>query len=346
MKLGNRIYGLFLILLIACNDPELPTPFDPPLCTENFTPKTFDRQLIGFYPNYRYNSLPPNSIDWDQLTRIIYTFAIPEADGTIDFSAISNTSALVNQAHNAGVEVWFSLGGGGSGSDSFPSAINLKSKRTKMIEDILTFLGNNCMDGVDVDYEQFIGTGVESNLTIFVQELAEALHTYGYKISIDVYGADWFGKRFGDEIVDAVDYFHIMAYDFSGPWAPNDPGPHSSFEQAIGSGSSSSSSGIAYWENYRGWNKEKLILGVPFYGRDFDDSGNALTYAQILDIDPAASAVSQWNNIYYNGFDLIDSKAQHIVANGYQGMMIWEIGQDSTDPNYSLLKRLGGILNP
>ena len=82
MKIDIRLYGfILLILVVSCNDPEIPDPFTPPICTETYTPKVYDFQVVGFYPHYRQNSLPPSAIKWNRLTRVIYTFAIPDANG-------------------------------------------------------------------------------------------------------------------------------------------------------------------------------------------------------------------------------------------------------------------------
>ncbi|MQY79597.1 MAG: hypothetical protein GH151_10470 [Bacteroidetes bacterium] len=52
-----------------------------------------------------------------------------------------------------------------------------------------------------------------------------------------------------DELVSAVHAQGVEVY-FSGWWTGS--GPHSSYEDAIGSGSDEGSTGLAYWVNYRG----------------------------------------------------------------------------------------------
>ena len=118
-----------------------------------------------------------------------------------------------------------------------------------------------------------------------------------------------------------------MCYDFSGPWS--DPGPHSSFEQAVGSGDDENALGLAYWVNYRGFPKEKILMGVPFYGRDFDyNDGAGVTYASIVDEYPDAPYMDQVDNIYYNGVETMARKTQYVLDNDYSGIMIWELAQD------------------
>ena len=332
-----------LSMFNACKHDPIETPFEPPICTEVYTPKAFTHEIIGFYPYYRQLSLPIHTIPWSQLTRVIYSFATPLATGGFTTGNLSQIADIIQTAHQNGVEVFFSLGGGGS--DAFPSSISTTGNREKTIQDILILLGTYCFDGVDIDYEIFSGSNVDSKLTMFMEELDLQLRPYGYKISMDVYPGNYGGQNISNNIEAYVDYIHIMGYNFSGSWSA-EPGPHSAFEQVIGSGNTSSSTGIAYWENFRGWEKSKLILGVPFYGRDFDNGGAAITYINIIALDPAAALVNQWGNIYYDGLPAIEQKSNYIRDNNYRGMMIWEIGQDSNDPALSLLGKMAGVLNP
>ncbi|MBS0000466.1 MAG: hypothetical protein KFF73_15910 [Cyclobacteriaceae bacterium] len=127
----------------------------------------------------------------------------------------------------------------------------------------------------------------------------------------------------------------------------NPPGPHSSFEDAIGSGSSQTSTGLAYWINYRKWPESKFLLGVPFYGRDFDDrQGAGISYADILEMYPEAWAYDQAANIYYNGMPTMSRKAQYIVDQRFSGIMIWELAQDHPTDSLSLLNAIHREFNP
>jgi len=335
------IRGLAILLfglLLSCTDDENGLDFTPIQCTSSYEQKSFDRHLVGFYPWYRQESLPAQDIKWEHITRLNYSFAIPQADGSVDYSRLTDIDKVIATAHENGVEVYLAIGGGGSDSQFFPSAVATKANRDRLIRSLLNFIGEHCFDGIDIDYEYFTTEGVDTNLLLFIQEIHPYLQAYGYGSSIDVPASQWGGRHFHNEIPNYLDHINIMAYDFTGPWTPNNPGPHSSFEQSIGSGSSMNSTGIAYWQNFRKWPKEKLMLGLPFYGRDFDNqNGAGITFAEILQIDPDAGNKNRVNNIYYNGFEIIESKVKHVRDNGYPGIFIWELAQDSQDPTKSLL---------
>jgi len=324
---------------------------DQPDCSSTYIPKAYDCQVVGFYPSWTEDIMPLQAIPWDKLTRLVYAFAIPNTDGTINTSDLVRTQQLADSAHAHGVEIYFSIGGG-DGSNNFPvMATNVKS-RSLFIKEVRQFIFANCLDGVDIDWEYWSGYAnnvivpAESNaLVTIVKELRKELSPFNLGISIDLGGSDWGGKHFLDEIPEWVDHLMVMCYDFTGTWS--DPGPHSAFADAIGSGNTKNSTGLAYWVNYRGWPKEHILLGVPFYGKNFDQEGGMyITYANILQQYPDAYKFDRVNNIYYDGIKTMADKTQYVSDNNFSGIMIWEISQDSKVDSVSLLNAIYKVLHP
>jgi chitinase len=350
-KVFVSIIAVSLFLLISCNknDSESPVYLDKPQCSVPFTPKSYQYQVVAFYPSWKQSVLPVDSIPWDKLTRITYAFSIPNADGTIGTNDLTMIDKLVTQAHANGVEVYLSVGGG-SGSGNFPILAENNATRSLFINEVRQYVFAHCLDGVDIDWEHWssdqTGTVVpdESNaLVSVVKELYQELSPFNLGLSIDLGGSDWWGKDYYDEITDYVNDLQVMAYDFSGPWSA--PGPHSSFEQAIGSGSDRNSTGLAYYVNYRHWPKQHILLGVPFYGYNFDmNGGTGIDYNGILNQFPDAYKSDQVNNIYYNGIVTMSKKTQYVVDNGFSGIMIWELSQDSRVDSVSLLYAIRSVL--
>ena len=317
-------------------------------CTGISERKAFTNHVIGFYPAGKHDVTPISQIRWDFITRVIYAFAIPRADGSLDVAHLTQVGALATAAHANGVEVYLSVGGG-SGSGNFPILAADDKARRLFVETVSTYLATHCLDGVDIDWEHWNKDDTnapvaseKASLVTLLKELRAALD--GPKISLDVYAGDWFGRHY-DDVHSLVDYVHVMGYDFTGPWSA--PGPHSSFEQAIGSGSEASSTGLAYWMNYRKWPKSKLVLGVPFYGRDFDDNGGVgVAYRDIVARYPEAPNANRVANIFYNGVQTITDKTRYVVENGFPGVMIWELAQDTHDSATSLLHAIDSVANP
>ena len=306
--------------------------------------------MVGFYPSYKHEVTPISEIKWDKITRVVYAFAYPNLDGSLNVSSLTKTDELVSTAHAHGVEVYFSVGGGAD-SENFPVLASNEKARNKFIKEVRHYVFAHCFDGVDIDWEHW--SGARSNkvvpqessaLITVLRELQEDLAPFNKKISIDLYASDWGGKHYYDEASTYADYLQVMAYDFSGSWSG--PGPHSSYEDAIGSGSGQWSTGLAYWINYRGWPMEKILLGVPFYGRDFDLNGKGISYRDIVSQFPEAPGFDQINNIYYNGVETIRRKAVYVVENELSGIMMWELAHDSPEDSISLLNVIDAVINP
>lgn len=328
--------GILVLAVVGCSSAVEEEPYQ----TCHFDRKVTGHQVIGFYPGYKHDVLPISQIRWDMLTRVIYAFAIPRTDGSLDVGDLSRLDSLVQTAHANGVEVYVSVGGG-SGSSNFPVFAVNESARGSFVRTVRQFLAENCLDGVDIDWEAWnkddANNPIASEKAAFMslmKELRSELDSWG--ISLDVYPGDWYGRHY-DEVYPLVDYVHVMGYDFSGPWSA--PGPHSSFDQAIGRGADASATGLAYWVNYRQWPSDKIILGMPFYGRDFDiNGGTGVAYRDIVARYPNAPSTDRIENIYYNGRQTIADKTQYVVENGFPGVMIWEIAHDTRDPVTSLLQ--------
>jgi chitinase len=353
MKLHIRGFVIISILFLtySCNKDKTTNDkyLDKPNCTLSFTHKKADYQVVGFYPSWAQDVLPVSAIPWDKLTRIVFAFAIPNADGTINTGSLINISQLVDDAHAHGVEVYFSIGGG-DGSNNFPAMATNEKSRNLFINEVRQYIFEHCLDGVDIDWEYWSGyvnntvVPAESNALItLLKDLKGELAPFNIGISIDLGPSDWSGKYFYNDVTKYADYLQVMCYDFSGPWTA--PGPHSSYEDAIGSGNNINSSGLAYWISYRGWPKEQVLLGVPFYGRDFDNQGGeGISYSQIMELYPDAYLTDRVKNIYYDGIITMAKKAQFVADNKYSGIMIWEITQDSFVDSTSLLSTINKVL--
>ncbi|MBK7711982.1 MAG: glycoside hydrolase family 18 protein [Bacteroidales bacterium] len=344
-------YSLFS--LFSCKKDEVikDSYLTKPECSSSFIPKTYDYQVVGFYPSWTTGEMPVRDIPWEKLTRVVYAFAEPNADGTINTSGLTGIQQLADSAHANGVEIYFSIGGA-EASNNFPVMATNAKARDLFIKEVRQFIFANCLDGVDIDWEYWSGyennvvVPAESNaLVTIVKELKSELSPFQLGISIDLGASDWGGKHFMDEIPDYVDQLMVMSYDFSGTWTG--PGPHSAFADAIGSGNTINSTGLAYWVNYRGWPKEHILLGVPFYGKDFDHAGGyLLKYSEILNQFPDAYKYDRVNNIYYDGISTMAEKTSYVAENNFSGIMIWEITQDSKVDSTSLLNAIHKVLHP
>ena len=297
-------------------------------------PKNTSAKVIGYLPWYRFSQ--NDKIEYCKLTHLNIAFANPETDGTIMLPNNSSGITLQNitstaKSKNNKIKIYISLAGGGISSavlERWKNFLANPQDRSVLVNKIISFVTDNNLDGVDVDLEW---EAVTQGYSDFVIELKSALTSKGKGMTAALPGTTKF-DNITEEALQTFDFINIMAYDFTGPWNPSKPGQHSSYNHAIES--------IDFWKNSIGITSEKLILGVPFYGYDFVNSNtvNAFTFSSMVELSNANADIDNVGTKFYNGRSTIRSKVQ-LASNEVNGIMIWELGQDSFS-EYSLLKTI------
>ncbi len=350
----TRIYGLgmLLALLFACSltTPPMPTPtatMSPtvsppttlppklPVPTVSPTlalPRTATPEppaplrVVGYVADWGV-TVAPQQIE--KLTHLNYAFALPKADGTLDFPA--NTWKLqqyVRDAHERGVRVLISVGGWGY-DKQFEAFAASPELRAVFVKNLMQYVDENNLDGVDVDWEYPTAGASAENFFALMKELRvelDARKNLVPRISAGLLTAAVaaYGEH-ADGIPDAsfalVDFLNIMAYADSGAH-------HSTYALAKQS--------LDYWRA-RGLPQNKMVLGVPFYAQPGD-----VSYRKLVQSD-ANAAQSDFANYLggvaaYNGLPTMRAKTQLAKARA-NGVMIWTINDDALG-EHSLLNAI------
>lgn len=291
------------------------------------------KKVIAYVPNWIDLNSFSSTIQYSKLTHINIAFENPDANGYLSFNSGSN--AIINAAHAQNVKVFVSLGGGsvsegGAIRDNYFNLIT-PANRTAFIQKIYDYVVAHNFDGVDVDLE---GPAINGDYGGFVIALANKLHANGKLISAAL-SEGYGGANVPSSTFAAYDWINIMAYDATGPWAPNNPGQHSPYSMAVNQ--------FNYWTG-RGLPASKAIIGLPFYGYGFGASANqGISYANIVAQYPGAENLDQvGNTIYYNGIPTIKQKTTFAIQNA-GGVMIWELSQDATGTK-SLLNAINQVI--
>jgi len=282
-------------------------------------------RVIGYLPTYRFAT--SSQIDYCKLTHLSICFANPDNAGNIVMPAINS---VVNDAlsGNPNIKILISFAGGllsTQQTNDWSDLIDIPANRPGFIANIVNYVIANNLDGVDIDLEWSHVTGGYSD---FIVELNTALDVHDKMLTVAFPNQTLF-SNVNVAALNAFDFINIMSYDATGPWNPSSPGQHSSYANA--------SNGLDFWKNTVGVAGEKLNLGVPFYGYNFESSTtvNAVTYAQMVATNINNADLDNVGNAYYNGRPTIEAKV-NLANNEVGGIMIWELGQDSFD-QYSLL---------
>ncbi len=291
-----------------------------------------DFRVVGYLPHYRFDVM--DKIDFKKITHLNLAFLNPEINGNLSIANIDIDLIILNAITvNPALKVFVSLAGGGltqEWRDAYKKLL-LPKHRPEFIEKLVKYVLLHKLDGIDIDLEW---SDVNEYYSPFVIELSDALKIHGKEITAALPGNYRYADISNDALI-AFDFINLMAYDKTGPWRPNDPGPHSPESFAKES--------ITYWRN-QGIEDEKLILGVPFYGYDFTDQNNvkSFTFAAIVAEDEKFAYKDRDKERYYNGIPTIQTKTYYAL-NQVAGVMIWELGQDAIG-EYSLLSAIDFVV--
>lgn len=235
------------------------------------------KQVMGFMP---YWSTSTSGIQWDLLTILAYFAA--EVDPNT--GALTNlhgwpSSAPIATAHANGVKVL--LTATLFGTTNISTFLNSASARTNFINQILNQVQSAGADGVCIDFE-FPGSSQRTNFTNFITDLANAFHSSipGSLVTIATPAVDWNGAFDFNSLTNFADYLFIMAYDYH--WGGGDPGPVS----PLVSEGVWAPDGISVQKTLNTYiggpsgvgdaKKNKLILGLPYYGFNWPTTNNCV----------------------------------------------------------------------
>jgi len=233
----------------------------------------------------------------------------------------------------------------------FSAIAKSAADRKKFAQDCKAFLEKWQIDGVDMDWEfpgmSFNGMPFDvavdvDNHVLLMRELRETLGTKylltyaGYCLNKAAVAG---GYRYIDiKAVDPyVDFVNIMSYDMDEAprhqSALRSPGAYSDCERAVNSYLNA------------GIKPEKLVLGIPFYGRRaFSGPETAINYNKILLLDKSIYKTDNWdeaasvpyvtkNGAFYCGYDnakSIEIKAAWLLEKKMKGMMCWDYDGDDS----------------
>lgn len=292
-------------------------------------------KLVGYLPYYRFDMA--DQIDYKKITHLDLAFLNPDTLGNLTIPG-PDPAPVVAMARtvNPDLIVVASIGGGAI-KEEWAKAWNkfLKPEyRSEFVHLLTEYVVAHGYDGLDVDLEW---STINEHYSSFVMELRDSLQARGKLITGALPGIYRY-PELTQEALGAFDLINIMAYDKTGPWQPDNPGPHSDYDFALES--------IAFWKG-EGVDGDRLTLGVPFYGYDFTDQSQvtAFTFASMVAEDTLFAYMDQVGQRYYNGIRTIQRKTLYAIDQ-VAGVMIWELGQDAlgTLEQYSLLSAIDYVV--
>jgi len=323
--------------------------------------------ILGYYES---PDLKPSQIWYGYFTHLIHAALNAAPDGHIVTKKTIPDPELVRLAHEAGVQVLLSVGGGNKGENQgkiLRRVAKNPQSLDRFVRGLVALLNRYGYDGVDIDWETPEGKADRANLVKMVKKLRQAFpkRETPLLLALAVPAGDDKDGFDAPALAPYVDFFDVMTYDFHGPWSShaghNAPQTPVAMDKEDGV-ALNVQTGMDYWWQIKKVPKNQLVLGIPCYGRGFVTESwygpikgkSRYEYIEYKDIVALQKDgwQKQWDDkagvpfLYKAGVqDLISFDDENSVRQkagwardrGYRGLFFYEIPGDFVDGDNKLV---------
>jgi chitinase len=291
--------------------------------------------VLGYWANWT-PEFGPEKLPWAYLTHVCYAFLELEPSGTPKpFPDEKKLREFIRLARKNNVKTLLSVGGESSGQAFHAS-------KPGFTEKLLAVAQNYGFDGLDIDWEFPESDAQKAKYSALLLALRKKLPP-GKLLTAAIPASDWSGRWIDPNVLaKTLDFMNVMSYDAAGPWSEvaRHHAPLSFCQSAI-----------TYWTT-RGVPKEKLVLGIPLYGRGFaarafgDKPTGKSKYAEVAWKDLKALGVptptpegpalltKTGEIIGYDDKKSVRAKSNWARTEKLAGIFFWEL---SHDPKFELI---------
>ncbi|KAK9468461.1 glycosyl hydrolases family 18-domain-containing protein [Lipomyces arxii] len=332
-----------------------------------------------YYPEWACNINPPSSLLVKDVTHVYYTFVGLNADGSIfltepESAGMTGSNKLTSDAcvksfrdirdeQQPNLKLLFSVGGG-IGSANFSTVSAYADTRRVFASQLRSLVNKYSYDGIDIDWETPKDIEEGDNFQALIKTL-RAYFPEGQYLLTSAFPATQWALQTIDvaKCIEQLDQFHLMAYDYYGPW--NKTSGYQAQLYSLIEGGDGGSTATTYCLKNNTELANKLILGVPLYAQGFPGvngtdqtwdrkqasaDGIQVQYNQLgITANDArviynqsvigASFYNKTEDIWYS-FDneqSVAAKASFVKASGLGGLFFWQGTGDMTGTANSLI---------
>jgi len=324
------------------------------------------RRVVAYFPIWVRNSgYSETDVDFSIVTDVAHFSVVPRVDGSIeipDWGPFPDPS-LVARTHAAGARIVLVVGGDHAAATAgFAGMAASAVARQSFTANLVNMVAANGYDGVDLDWEYPASDQQTTDLTTLVADLRQALPP-PLTVSMSVPPADWAARYFDVQaMLPNLDWIAALTYDSSGSSWSTQAGNEAPLYSAY-PGESSVDASVTYYLQQRGVPRDKLLVGLPFFGARFDGasglhqqlsstSGSTLPYREIQQLlgqgwgerrDEAAGSIPYILNPGGQGLISFDdpisirAKCRYLVDQQLGGVIIWYLSEDKVGGDQPLL---------
>ncbi|KAL0929392.1 endochitinase [Colletotrichum truncatum] len=348
----------------------------------------------------------PQDLPVEKTSLLLYAFANVQSDGLVlpsdsfaDLGALydgdsrekceNDVCGCVKQLYllkkaNRKLKVLLSIGGA-TYSSNFSAAAATESKRALFARSAVALMKDWGFDGLDIDWEYPVNEKEAQDFVLLLEKVRSEMDSYasqyapGYHFLLTISspaGPSNYNILPLSTISDTVDNFNLMAYDYSGPWSTMTGHQANLHSSPIKPNSTTFSTDVAVKDYISiGVLSTKITLGMPLYGRAFQQTGGLCqayygvgtgSWGQgVWDVkvlprpgamehhDTAVGASYSYNTeaqelVSHDSPSVTRQKVAYIVENVLGGSMFWEASADRGDEAgliHASFNALGGAAN-
>lgn len=356
-------------------------------------------RTVGYYVNWAIygRNHQPQDIPVDHLTHVLYSFANVRPDsgevyltdswsdvekhyptdswndvGTNAYGCVKQL--FIHKKKNRNFKVLLSIGGW-TYSSNFAQPASTPAGRQNFAKTAVRIMEDVGFDGIDIDWEYPKNEQEANDWVALLAETRNALNAAQAKRSSSVHflltvacpaGPQNFQKLKVAEMDKYLDFWNLMAYDYAGAWdqtSGHQANLHPSQQSPACTPFSTDAAINFYTKN--GVPANKMVLGMPLYGRTFQNTGGpGQPYQGIGEgsweqgiwdykalpkpdsqeqLDPQLGASwsfcpSTGTMISYDTPAMVQAKAQYSQKYRLGGGMWWETSGDKAVGNGSLIE--------
>ena len=194
---------------------------------------------------------------------------VDEGKGEVSDNAGEDGKAYVEWAHSNGYMVWPSISNN-SYIETTSEIMRDYNLRHRLIENIVSLILEYDLDGINIDFE-YMHDEDKDLFSRFIIELKPRLSEIGKVLSVDVTapdGSEEWSLCFDRNVIgDVANYIVFMAYDQNGDSA-SEPGTNAGYDWV--------KVNIDKFLGQEGVEADKIILGIPFYTRVWEEQNGEI----------------------------------------------------------------------
>lgn len=313
--------------------------------------------VFGWHPYWMNNSAIYNNYQWNLLSDLSYfSYEIDANTGNAVTTNNWATAGVVTTALNNGVRVNLCA----TLFSNHATFLGNATARQTCINNLINLVQSRGAHGINIDIEG-LPSSQTANMTAFMNALGTQLHNAipGSQLSIALPAVDW-SNAYDVANMTQVDLFIIMGYDYywSGSSQAGPTDPLYSFTNTYDYNLSRS---ITFYLN-KGIPTNKLVLGLPFYGREWEVTSNTIpanttgnfqsarTFAYVKNnpsiynnpgfvqrsqsIYYAYQSGGNWRQCHINNAYTMGKRFDLVNQRNIAGIGIWALGQDDGYPDF------------